>query len=284
MSDSRKYLRIPLLLCVLLGMGVNLPLTWSQGGRFHAAAWNPVDNTIAISDGFDVSIYTDSFELQQSFVLFQRGSSAGSVDDIYMEWSPDGQLLAIHIVGDVSPNSSRLIQIWDTSSMTLLSEFSNIKAPISLSGRQFAWQPGSTSFAAVYFYDSNVNAQTLNQYDAILDELSAEWMPGKVFGRIEEPVWFPDGSKLAMFINGQLQIWDTATKTSEFTLAEPVFFEVRPRFSPDGQYMAFVNIEAPYEIQIWRTSPFEYDRTIPGIDEYIAQIEWTPLGVHAEYY
>lgn len=148
-------------------------------GYFRKALLSPDSSKLAIAGSLGVWVYeTETLTTP----LFIEGH-AHHVDDV--SWSPDSQWLA-------SSSRDHTIRVWN---METGNQQFKVDLPNHTSPHQIVWSPTSDVLAS--------SSEVLRLWDMSTGE------PITKFEKSSNPVvWSPDGTKLAFYRQGELQLWD----------------------------------------------------------------------------
>ena len=153
-------------------------------------------------------------------------------------WSPDGSKLAIEAIPD--GESRMMIYILETNG-PVINELTEL---LSVVGDNPSWPPNSTNIA----FGSNfvVNGElNLGQFVINVDGDGLRELARSVFSvfSLSGPTWAPNGSQLVYSAKGQIHVVNEDGSQDTMLTDESIFAE-RPKWSPDGNEIAFLSSSA----------------------------------------
>jgi WD40 repeat protein len=194
----------------------------AQNGTIIRAAWNPMQDIIAISQDYTVSLYTSRLVFIETLVTFDQ-----LVMDL--QWSPSGDKLAVSLT--TSPYSVHGIKIFNTTTR----QIANIDA--FLPDSNVAWSSDNERVAVTWAMDRLVEA--IGIYNSNTGERISSiqaWHNSK--SALQDLVWRPNAEEIAVDAGGDLQTWNIVTQQQIASFPQMIS-ETALRYSPSGDQIAF---------------------------------------------
>lgn len=259
---------------------------WGETGRLNLLGWSPdADSVYAAEFGLlDVPLVEVGRDMQRQIAILSTPSAAFSPTDPLVAYVDVTALTTSQATPDARPQ----IEILDLES-TLITEFAEITPELS----SLLWSPDGQALAVI------ASSGLVQIYDANSGEIlsSAALDLPVTLSLLERPQWSPDGSTI-VFVVGAAE-----SPSVEATSVPPVGDEIamlvasgrqdiylfnvtegtatlfaengfQPAWSPDGQYLAYLNNDG---LQITPVQESLSEITIP-LNVPAALPSWSPDG------
>jgi WD40 repeat protein len=234
-------------------------------------AWHPDGATLAIKQGNAIILYTDTFEMIETFPILSPTIDAYGEE---IGWSPDGDRIAIladyiHTLGVLDVTTGTWEEDDDPANLSQRLPWRSGNQPRPMM-YDFAWNPDGTLVAITNVRE--IQLKDTNTYE-IVNVLQAETEEGYAIQRI---AWSPDGVYLAAArTTGKgIEIWDMAT-LELVTILTGDFERIRSLdWNFDGTRLASANGN---NVQIWDAANWELTIELHGHADEIYRVTWNPV-------
>jgi WD40 repeat protein len=236
----------------------------AQYDNFGQPLWSPTDNIIAVTNGVSIRLYSSDFtQILQDFELIPNPDS--SVRTTYIAWSPNGQMIAVGIIGNTMGS---VLQVWDVQTGQKITEIFDI-SPDTM----FAWNLQSNRIVGVF--PVNLFEVTIRIYDIPSGELVSEIASPNNNVYVNDIAWSPDGTKIVV-VADMLYLLDVQTQQYTPMNIRLISSNETPRiqFSPNGNYVIGIISPSANEIVIFDVTTFELVATLTGHTDRIWSINW----------
>lgn len=249
-----------------------------QADGIHALAWSP-DGTRLGSTCLDAT----ARDATTGKHIFSYGQSSGSM--LSLSWSPDGKRIQ---------GSSQTVKIWDAATGRLLVEYQPKSKQASIpsthanpqaqtnaqSGGNMvydsAWSPDGKLVASSV--DGNAYGYEVQVWDSQTGNLAYKLQPTAnptASDYIEQVNWSPNGKYIALTVDGNVQVWDVATRSMVTTYTGGSF-----AWSPDSKMI--VSTEGNGTVQVWTAltgkTIYTYNGHVGQGNAGVSTVAWSPDG------
>ena len=204
------------------------------GSMVNSLYWDSTVGGIGFRQGTDLRFCVYPSRSQMCKVC-----KANGVESIrHLQWSPNGKWIATNVGSRPSLDG---LCLWDPDKGSPTMRISTNLVGSRGIVRAIAWSPDSQTVAVL------LSGGKLFLWNALQNQLVKTLNCGKPDYWMSLD-WHPDGSRLAVALNKNLQIWDTTTWKKETVLKNPFFF-ADVEWSPNGKMLAIGNLL--YETSSW---------------------------------
>jgi Tol biopolymer transport system component len=227
----------------------------ARGVSVHAFAWSPTTDELAYVTG-DAELWLAQIGPSASKPVRLISSKGGPVSGVRVEglpyWSPDGSQIAVAVDNPTGSGGAQYAGLWvvDAKDGANPREVYSAGTPPPYGVALAGWTPDGKSL--LYWPNPAFSASLAadGQVMSIAPLAQSSGLPKQVGPTLEQPgVW--DGTKDGAYIaimsgygrqtweNKQIQVYSTEDG-SRWTASAPGVIGLYPRFSPDGQWLAYV--------------------------------------------